>query len=140
MSRFRDIIEVLHDTNLERVRLSGIDCSEKGQAYGKQAKQAAAALVFGKDVILQTHGQDTYEHTLADVVLSDGMNVNHELVKEGCAGGIGRMHLEIQSLKGWRRRHETLRKACGSILRRFPCGSMARLGAVKRLICQTSCR
>jgi endonuclease YncB( thermonuclease family) len=40
-------------------------------------------LVFEKDVILQTHDQDKYERTLADVVLSDGMNVNHELVNEG---------------------------------------------------------
>jgi hypothetical protein len=82
-SRFRDTIEVLHDTNPELVRLSGIDCLEKGHVDGKRAKQAASAFVFGKDVIPRTHGQDKYERTLADVVLSDGMNVNHELVKEG---------------------------------------------------------
>jgi hypothetical protein len=40
-------------------------------------------LVFGRDVILQTYGQDKYGRTLADVALPDGMNVNHELVKEG---------------------------------------------------------
>jgi micrococcal nuclease len=47
------------------------------------AKQAASALVFGRDVVLQTHGQDKYGRTLADVVLRDGTNVNHELVKNG---------------------------------------------------------
>jgi micrococcal nuclease len=78
-----DTIEVLHNTKPERVRLSGIDCPEKGQAYGKKAKQAASELVFGKDVILQTHGQDKYGRTLADVLLRDGTHVNHELVKEG---------------------------------------------------------
>src|SRR5262245_8824628 len=67
----------------ERVRLSGIDCPERGQAYGNNAKQAASALVFGRDVILQTHGQDTYNRTLADVFLRDGTHVNHMLVKEG---------------------------------------------------------
>jgi endonuclease YncB( thermonuclease family) len=67
----------------ERVRLSGIDFPEKGQAYGNRAKQAASALVFGRDVILQTHGQDKYGRTLADVILRDGTNVNHELVKDG---------------------------------------------------------
>src|SRR5262245_12420471 len=69
--------------NPERIRLSGIDCPENGQAYGKRAKQALSALVFGRDVILQTHGQDKYGRTLADVFLSDGTNVNHELVKAG---------------------------------------------------------
>ena len=78
-----DTIEVLHNTHPERVRLSGIDCPEKGQAYGNNAKQAASALVFGRDVILQTHCQDKYNRTLADVLLRDGTNVNHELVKEG---------------------------------------------------------
>jgi len=63
----------------ERIRLSGIDCPEKGQAFGNKAKQAASALVFGKDVTLQTHGLDKYGRTLADVILPDGTNVNHTL-------------------------------------------------------------
>jgi micrococcal nuclease len=78
-----DTIEVLHNTHPERVRLSGIDCPEKGQAFGNRAKQAASALVFGRDVVLQTHGQDKYRRTLADVFLRDGTHVNHELVKDG---------------------------------------------------------
>jgi len=76
-------IEVLHNTHPERARLSGIDCPEKGQAFGTRAKQALSALVFGRDVILQTHGQDKYRRTLADVFPRDGTNVNHELVKNG---------------------------------------------------------
>jgi hypothetical protein len=67
-----DTIEVLHNTHPERVRLSGIDCPEKGQAYGQKAKQAALALVFGKEVTLQAHGKDKYGRTLADVFLPDG--------------------------------------------------------------------
>jgi hypothetical protein len=47
-------------------------------------------------------------------------------LKRAGAGGIGSMHLEIQSLKGWNRRRETLRKVCGSILGRFPRESIAR--------------
>jgi micrococcal nuclease len=30
-----DTIEVLHSQHPERIRLNGIDCPEKGQAYGK---------------------------------------------------------------------------------------------------------
>jgi micrococcal nuclease len=40
-----DTIEVLHNQHPERIRLNGIDCSEKGQAYGKRAEQAASELV-----------------------------------------------------------------------------------------------
>src|SRR5678815_5935362 len=78
-----DTIEVLHNQHPERIRLSGIDCPEKGQAFGTRAKQAASALVFGRDVILQTHSQDKYNRTLADVFLRDGTNVNRTLVKDG---------------------------------------------------------
>jgi endonuclease YncB( thermonuclease family) len=78
-----DTIEVLHNQHPERIRLNGIDCPERGQAHGKQAKQAASALAFGKEVTLQTHGLDKYGRTLGDVILPDGTNVNHTLVKEG---------------------------------------------------------
>ena len=78
-----DTIEVLHNKRPERIRLSGIDCPENGQAYGKKAKQAAASLVFGKEVTLQTYGKDKYGRTIADVLLADGSNVNHSLVKDG---------------------------------------------------------
>lgn len=69
-------------SSTERIRLSGIDCPEKGQAYGKRAKHTSLELVFGKEVTLQTHGKDKYGRTLADVLLSDGTTVNHTLVKD----------------------------------------------------------
>jgi micrococcal nuclease len=55
-----DTIEVLHNHKAERIRLNGIDCPEKGQAYGKRSKQAASELVFGKDVTFNTFGKDKY--------------------------------------------------------------------------------
>ena len=78
-----DTIEVLNGHHTERIRLSGIDCPEKGQAFGKRAKQAASELVHGKEVTLQTHGKDKYGRTIADVLLLDGTNVNHTLVEDG---------------------------------------------------------
>jgi micrococcal nuclease len=40
-----DTIEVLHSQRPDRIRLNGIDCPEKGQAFGKRAKQATSELV-----------------------------------------------------------------------------------------------
>ena len=45
--------------------------------------QAVAELVFGKQATLQTYGLDKYGRTIADVLLPDGTNVNHILVKNG---------------------------------------------------------
>ena len=35
---------------------------------------------YGKQVTLQTYGEDKYGRTLAEAFLSDGTNVNHLLV------------------------------------------------------------
>jgi len=78
-----DTIEVLRNDRPERIRLSGIDCPEKGQAFGQKAKDAVADLAFRKEVTLQTHGYDKYKRTIANVILPNGMNLNQELVKQG---------------------------------------------------------
>ena len=78
-----DTIEVLHNQYTERFRLHGIDCPEKGQAYGQKAKHAASDLVFGNEVTLHTFGKDKYERTIAEVILPDGRSLNQELVKDG---------------------------------------------------------
>ena len=81
-----DTIEVLHNQHPDRIRLSGIDCPEKKQAFGQQAKHAASVLAFGKDVTIQTHGHDKYQRTIGDVILPDGTNINHTLAKEDRTG------------------------------------------------------
>lgn len=53
----------------------------KGPA--SRAKHPASALAFEKDVTIQTHGQDKYGYTLADVFLLDCTHLNHTLVKDG---------------------------------------------------------
>jgi endonuclease YncB( thermonuclease family) len=79
-------IQVLHNQHPERIRLSGIDCPEKGQTYGKRAKPAASGLAYGKEVTLQTHSHDKYGRTIADLPLPDGTNVNHTVVEDGSCG------------------------------------------------------
>ncbi|MBX9657234.1 MAG: thermonuclease family protein [Nitrospiraceae bacterium] len=45
--------------------------------------QATSVRVFGEKVTLRTFGKDRYRRTIADVLLPDGTNLNHPLVKEG---------------------------------------------------------
>jgi endonuclease YncB( thermonuclease family) len=77
-----DTIEVLHNDNAERIRSSGIECPEKGPAYGNNAKHAASDLAFGKEVTVQTNGHDKYKRIIENAILPDGININHTLVKE----------------------------------------------------------
>ena len=79
-----DTIEVLHSGQAERIRLNGIDCPEKGQAYGKKAKQFTSSLVFGKQVIVHPYKQDRHGRTVADVFV-DETNVSRELLRVGLA-------------------------------------------------------
>lgn len=80
-----DTIEVLHDRQPERVRLNGIDCPEKAQAFGSKAKQYTSGLCFGKVVSVEEHGHDRYGRTIGEIKTSDGKDVNHELVGAGLA-------------------------------------------------------
>ncbi len=80
-----DTITVLHNGKGERIRLHGIDCPEKRQAFGKRAKQLTSNLVFGKTVTVQPVDRDRYGRTVGVVLLPDGRSLNHELVRAGLA-------------------------------------------------------
>ncbi|AYL96842.1 thermonuclease family protein [Mucilaginibacter celer] len=81
-----DTLGLLSSDNQEvTVRLAEIDCPEKSQAFGQAAKKFTSDLCFGKQVRLIGGEHDRYGRTVAQVVLIDGTNVNHELVKNGYA-------------------------------------------------------
>jgi len=80
-----DTIIVLHDGRDEHIRFNGIDAPEKGQAYGRKAKEFTAESTLEKEVTIIEHGKDKYGRTIGDVVLQDGSNLNRQLVKEGLA-------------------------------------------------------
>jgi endonuclease YncB( thermonuclease family) len=80
-----DTIEVLKDNRPVRVRLWGIDCPERGQAFGNVARRFTGDLAFGQNVVLRSHGTDRYGRLLAEVVLPDGRVLNQELVRAGLA-------------------------------------------------------
>ena len=92
-----DTIEVLHNNRAERIRLSGIDCPEKGLAYGQKAKHAASALVFGKEVTLQTYGTDKYGRTLADMLLPDPTDDLCRPSVQGAADRLTKTFLNVAS-------------------------------------------
>ena len=77
-----DSVEVIHIRHPELIYLNRIDCPEKGQVYGKRAKQSASELVFGKERTLQTHGKEKYGRTIAHVLVMDGVNVNHTYARQ----------------------------------------------------------
>ncbi len=62
---------MLHNGKGERIRLHGIDCPEKRQAFGNRAKQFTSRLVFGKTVTVQVLDRDRYGRTVGVVLSGD---------------------------------------------------------------------
>ena len=79
-----DTLTVLTGTNQTKIRLWGIDCPEKKQAFGTVAKAALSGLTFGRDVDVEVLGTDRYGRTLGLVQIGD-KKVNLELVRQGLA-------------------------------------------------------
>ena len=80
-----DTIDVLRDNRAVRVRLHGIDCPERGQPFGRQARQFTGSLAFGKTVDVRVRDTDRYGRFVAEVLLPDGKSLNRELVRAGLA-------------------------------------------------------
>jgi micrococcal nuclease len=81
-----DTFEVLYDNQPERVRLADIDCPENAQPFGKNAKQYASGLCFGKVVTVTSTGKrDRYHRIVGTITTQQGVNVNEELVRAGMA-------------------------------------------------------
>lgn len=65
-----------------RIRLAEIDAPEKGQPFGKQAKQVLSRWVFGKEVVVRVEGRDRYGRTIG-TIFAGGANVNEALLLAG---------------------------------------------------------
>ncbi len=80
-----DTIKVMGTHNKQvKIRLYGIDCPEKGQAFGKKAKQFTSKLVYGKVVEVEVMDTDRYGRTVALVAVNKQI-LNEELLKAGYA-------------------------------------------------------
>jgi endonuclease YncB( thermonuclease family) len=67
------------------VRLNGVDCPEKNQAFGQNAKQFTSDMIFGKTVTVISSCKDRYGRVLGDVILEDGSSLNKKLIINGFA-------------------------------------------------------
>ncbi len=80
-----DTFDLLTDDAAKiRVRLNGIDCPERKQAYYQVCKDALSQYIFGKNIILVTHGRDRWKRIIADVYVYDE-SINLKMVKNGYA-------------------------------------------------------
>ncbi|MDF1525928.1 MAG: thermonuclease family protein [bacterium] len=80
-----DTIEVMRRGVAVRVRLDGIDCPERKQAFGARTKQFTSKLSFAEKVTVIDKGKDRYGRTIGEVILPDGTSLNKRLVAEGYA-------------------------------------------------------
>ncbi len=80
-----DTFEMILDHKKVVVRVNGIDCPEKGQPFGKEARQFTDSLCMNEQVKLVVHGKDKYKRILATVILPSGKILNEELLESGMA-------------------------------------------------------
>ncbi len=63
-----------------KIRLSGIDAPESGQAFGQKSKANLSALVFNRQVIAQCSKTDKYRREVCKILVG-GIDANLEQVK-----------------------------------------------------------
>jgi micrococcal nuclease len=80
-----DTLTVRVGRHTEKIRLYGIDCPERHQAFGARARRATRELTDGGPVRAEVIGRDEYGRLLAEVFLADGRSLNRELVRRGLA-------------------------------------------------------
>ncbi len=81
-----DTFKALTADNQEiTVRINGIDAPEKGQPFGKAAKQALSDLIFGQQVKVEILSTDRWRRKISRVYASAGTDVAAEMLKKGMA-------------------------------------------------------
>jgi len=80
-----DRLTIHYQGRKDMVYLRDVDCPELKQPYGKQAKHATAAYIGNREVVVRDLKQDRQGRMTADILLLDGRQIAHELVKEGLA-------------------------------------------------------
>ena len=80
-----DTITVLNEKHEQlKIRLAGIDCPEKSQAFGNRAKRTLSDKVFSQNVKVETRDKDKYGRTLGIVKIGEE-DINQYMISEGVA-------------------------------------------------------
>lgn len=80
-----DTVVVLRDGVAITIRLEHVDCPEKGQPFGNNAKKFASDFCYGKLVRLEHKGKtDRYKRLIAEIYIGKKC-LNKELVNNGLA-------------------------------------------------------
>ncbi|WP_421805750.1 thermonuclease family protein [Flagellimonas sp.] len=81
-----DTVVVL-DQNLKEhtIRVADIDCPEYKQPFSRVAKEFTSDAIYFQEVEVVSKGQDRYGRTIGFILYGDGLNLSHELLKNGYA-------------------------------------------------------
>jgi len=79
-----DTIHVLKNGRAVKIRLEGIDCPERDQAYETRARQFTSSLAFGKIVQVREYYKDAFGRSVARVSVA-GHDLSLDLVRAGLA-------------------------------------------------------
>lgn len=81
-----DTLSILFgESDIRTIRLSGVDCPDKGQEYAEEAKDFVSDLCLGKQVVVDASGTDIAGRPLGVVTLEEGLILNQELLQRGLA-------------------------------------------------------
>lgn len=89
-----------------KIRLYGIDCPEKKQAFGTVAKQALSSLVFNKNVKAKQVDIDRYNRTVAIVYDEAGNCINEIML----AGGFAWHYIRYDNNANWQQLEDNARQ------------------------------
>lgn len=79
-----DTILILDQNNNQTtLRLAEVDCPEKGQPFGKNAKQFTSDLVYGKQIQYYKTNSDRYGRIIAKVYFNNDQYLSEEIIKKG---------------------------------------------------------
>ncbi|WP_244432512.1 thermonuclease family protein [Desulfocurvibacter africanus] len=96
-----DTLTVLtEDKRQVRVRLFGIDCPEKKQAYGSRATEFTREMAALQDVDVQELDVDRYGRIIGRITLEDGRVLNAEIVAHGWAW-VYRAYCKMAECTAW---------------------------------------